>query len=187
MSLQFAILGLLEYKSMTGYDLKKIFDESINNFWAASLSQIYRELGTLENKGYLASVIQPQNDRPDKRIYNITEAGKTAFKEWIANFPQRVSKEARDEFTLRVFFGSHLSKEDLIKQFQRFKDEKLSDLEKTKSLNELSVKYTEEMQLFNNEELCWKFVLRRARLTLDMLIHWADECIEDLRSEEANQ
>lgn len=103
MSLQFAILGLLEYKSMTGYDLKKIFDESINNFWAASLSQIYRELGTLENKGYLASVIQPQNDRLDKRIYNITEAGKAAFKEWIVNFPQRVSKEARDEFTLRVF------------------------------------------------------------------------------------
>lgn len=60
-------------------------------------------------------------------------------------------------------------------------------MEKIKSLNEISVKYIEEMQLFNNEELCWKFVLRRARLTLDMLIYWADECIEDLRSEEANQ
>ena len=79
MSLQYAVLGLLSYRQMTGYDLKKMFDESINNFWAASLSQIYRELGALEGKGYLTSVIEPQDDRPDKRIYSITEAGRAAF------------------------------------------------------------------------------------------------------------
>lgn len=180
MSLQFALLGLLEYKSMTGYELKKLFDESINNFWAASLSQIYRELGALENKGYLSSVIQPQNDRPDRKIYSITEAGKTAFMEWIVNFPQRLSKETRDEFTLRIFFGSKLSKEDLIKQLRRFKEEKLGDLKEIESLNEISVKYAEEMNLFNNEVLYWKFVLRRAYLTVEMLINWADECITDL-------
>lgn len=183
MSLQFAILGLLEYKSMTGYDLKKIFDESINNFWAASLSQIYRELGTLENKSYVVSVVQLQRDRPDKKIYSITETGKAAFKEWLVNFPEKISKETRDEFTLRIFFGSNLSKKDLIKQFQRFKDEKLKNLEEIKSLNEISEKYTKEMKLFNDEELCWKFVLRRANLTLEMLIFWANECIENLEKQ----
>ena len=61
MSLPYAILGLLEYKPMTGYDLKKIFEESVVNFWAASQSQIYRELDLLEVKGYLKSVIEPQS------------------------------------------------------------------------------------------------------------------------------
>jgi DNA-binding PadR family transcriptional regulator len=185
MSLQYAILGLLKYKPMTGYDLKKMFNESISNFWAASLSQIYRELSTLENKGYLNFVIQLQNDRPDKKIYSITESGKAAFKEWIENFPEKVSKETRDEFTLRVFFGSNISKEDLLKELQRFKEETQRNLGEINNLNEISLKYKEEMKLINNEEIYWKFVLRRACLTLEMLICWADECIEDLKNQES--
>ncbi len=185
MSLQFAILGLLKYKPMTGYDLKKLFNESISNFWAASLSQIYRELSTLENNGYVDFVIQPQTDRPNKKIYKITETGKAAFKEWIENFPEKVSKETRDEFTLRVFFGSNIGKEALLKELKCFKEEKQSNLKGINNLTEISLKYKEEMKLNNNEEIYWKFVLRRARLTLEMLICWADECIEDLKNQES--
>lgn len=180
MSLQFAILGLLNYQSMTGYDLKKLFDESINNFWAASLSQIYRELGTLESKGYTTSVIQHQQDRPDKKIYSITENGKAAFKEWISNFPEKLSKETRDEFSLRVFFGSNVSKEQLIAQFRRFIQEKQDKLKVIQNLYQVSGKYADEMKLFSGEEKHWRFVLRRAVLTLEMLVGWATECMDEL-------
>lgn len=40
MSLSYGLLGLLNYFPMSGYDLKKIFDDSINFFWAAQTSQI---------------------------------------------------------------------------------------------------------------------------------------------------
>ena len=50
MSLSHAILGLLTYRPLTGYGLKKIFDKSISHVWAASLSQIYRELSALKKK-----------------------------------------------------------------------------------------------------------------------------------------
>lgn len=180
MSLQYAILGLLNYDSMTGYDIKKMFDESINNFWAASISQIYRELGTLEGKGYLTSVIQQQNDRPDKKIYSITDSGKAEFKSWIANFPEKLSKEKRDEFSLRIFFGSNLSKEELIKQFQHFIDEKQRSLDEVNCLYKISEQYVLKMKLFNNEEIYWRFILRRAHMTLETLISWAKECIEEL-------
>jgi DNA-binding PadR family transcriptional regulator len=183
MSLQYAILGLLSYKSMTGYDLKKMFDESVNNFWAASLSQIYRELGVLESKNYLTSVIQHQDDRPDKRVYSITETGRISFKNWITNFPEKLSKEKRDEFTLRIFFGSNLSCEELIVQFQRFIDEKKRSMDEIAKINEIAKKYSVEMNLKSSEEIYWKFVLKRARLTLEALIKWANECIEDLKNE----
>lgn len=185
MSLQFAILGLLNYKPMTGYDLKKMFDESINHFWAASLSQIYRELGTLESKAYTTSVIQHQQDRPDKKIYSITESGKAAFKEWLNHFPDKLSKETRDEFTLRIFFGSNLSKEQLTAQFRRFIQEKKDKLELIQNLYQISDAYAKDMKLFNGEELHWKLVLRRAVLTLEMLIGWANECIGELNEQEA--
>ncbi len=180
MSLQYAILGLLSYRPMTGYDLKKMFDDSINNFWAASLSQIYRELGALESKGYLVSEIEKQNDRPDKRIYDITGEGKAAFREWITNFPEKLSKEKRDEFTLRLFFGSNLSKQDLIVQFQRFLDEKQQQLKEIEYLRNMSDQYVRDMKLFNGEEIYWKLILRRAFLNLEASVKWANECLEEL-------
>ena len=45
MSLEHAILGFLTYRPMSGYDLKKFFDESVRHFWSAPQSQIYRTLG----------------------------------------------------------------------------------------------------------------------------------------------
>ena len=45
MSLTYGILGFLSYGSMTGYDLAKAFSCSVNFFWNAQTSQIYRELG----------------------------------------------------------------------------------------------------------------------------------------------
>ncbi len=50
MSLEYAILGFLNYHPYTGYDLKKIFDTSIRHFWPADQSQIYRTLARLTER-----------------------------------------------------------------------------------------------------------------------------------------
>ena len=48
------ILGLLNYGDMSGYEIKTIFQQSLNYFWTAQTSQIYRELQSLERRlGYL--------------------------------------------------------------------------------------------------------------------------------------
>ena len=36
MSLDHAILGFLSYEPMSGYDLKKLFDQSVAHFWPRS-------------------------------------------------------------------------------------------------------------------------------------------------------
>lgn len=182
MSLSFAILGLLTYGPRTGYDLKKIFDKSISNIWTASLSQIYRELSNLENKGHVLSTIHKQDDRPDKRIYTITEEGKNSFKEWLADFPEKLSSAQRDEFMLRIFFGSRLEKKELLKQFERFISQKstyltlLNEIEKNFSLcsNEFNVKSEKK------EELFWHLTIKRGQMTLETVIKWAEECITEL-------
>ena len=46
MSLDHAILGFLNYKPLSGYDLKKVFDSSVRHFWYADQSQIYRTLSS---------------------------------------------------------------------------------------------------------------------------------------------
>ena len=49
--LKHGILGLLNYGDMTGYEIKDVFEHSLNFFWTAQTSQIYRELQTIEKKG----------------------------------------------------------------------------------------------------------------------------------------
>ena len=68
MSLKYGILGLLNYGPTTGYDLDKTFKESLNFFWQAQTSQIYRTLDQLEKDGMLTSHIQAQEERPDRRL-----------------------------------------------------------------------------------------------------------------------
>jgi len=186
MSLSHGILGLLTYRPMTGYDLKKIFDRPISQVWSASLSQIYRELSILQKKGYVSSTVQKQEDRPDKRIYSITEQGKMVFQDWLSDFPENLSFPKRDEFMLRIFFGSKLEKEELIKQFRRFilqKQEYLGVLtEIEKNFKEYSTKFNVESE--EKEKIFWHFTIKRAIMSIEVLTKWAEECINELESRE---
>lgn len=76
MSLDHAILGFLNYHPYTGYDLKKIFDFSVQHFWSADQSQIYRTLNRLTDAGYVEMEKVAQEDRPDRKVYHITGAGR---------------------------------------------------------------------------------------------------------------
>ena len=84
MSLAFGILGFLNYKPMSGYDLVKAFESSLEFFWYAQSSHIYLELKKLEKKGYICGNTVIQSDRPNKRIFSITDTGREAFINWLS-------------------------------------------------------------------------------------------------------
>ncbi|MBQ2330081.1 MAG: PadR family transcriptional regulator, partial [Oscillospiraceae bacterium] len=69
--LKHGILGLLNYGSMTGYQVMEVFRDSLNFFWTAQTSQIYRELQNMEMKGWVESVFVPQSGKPDKKLYSL--------------------------------------------------------------------------------------------------------------------
>lgn len=178
MSLRSGILGLLSYGPKTGYSLKKEFDQSIGYLWTASLSQIYRELGTMEKKGYIRSSIEVQEDRPDKKVYTITDEGKSEFLRWLTDFPDNLSSVKRDDFMLRIFFGSQLKKGELIKQFERFIEQKKNYIE---LLNRLLASHEEKgIKTIGKDLIFWRFTAKRAVMTLETVIKWARECITEL-------
>ena len=65
--LKHGILGLLNYGDITGYEIKEVFERSLNYFWTAQTSQIYRELQTIEKKGWAKSTRIEQAGKPDKK------------------------------------------------------------------------------------------------------------------------
>lgn len=180
MSLRYAVLGLLNYSAMNGYDLSKMFEDSIDHFWHASMSQIYRELNTLEADGYLSSEVMQQQEKPNKRIYRITPEGKVEFERWLKDFPESPVKNTRDEFSLRLFFGASMETKDLIRELERFKAQKQQYLKEIDSLFTGSEEYARKLALFGSEDVYWRFILRKARLNLEAAVLWADECIAEL-------
>ena len=113
MSLAYAILGLLEEGPMTGYDLKTIwFDRTIAHFWSSDQAQIYRTLDKLAEQGWVESRIERQEDRPNRKVYNITETGRTEFKRWLGVLQPQAT--VRDAFMIQLFFGTQLSNQALV-------------------------------------------------------------------------
>jgi DNA-binding PadR family transcriptional regulator len=118
MSLDFAILGFLNYHPYTGYDLKKIFDTSIRHFWPADQSQIYRTLARLTERGFAQVEKVPQEDRPDRKVYHITDEGRTELLRWLAYPP--AMEEPRSAPLIQVFFAGQLSDEQILAKFEGF-------------------------------------------------------------------
>jgi DNA-binding PadR family transcriptional regulator len=118
MSLDYAILGFLNYHPYSGYDLKKIFDSSIRHFWPADQSQIYRTLTRLTENGWAEMEKIPQEDRPDRKVYHITVTGRAELRSWIAGLPQL--SEPRSAPLIQVFFSGQLSDEEILAKFKGY-------------------------------------------------------------------
>ncbi len=112
MSLQHAILGFLSYQPLSGYDLKKAFDRSVQYFWPANQSQIYRTLASLKVKGLIEQEVIERQDRLDLKLYHITTAGREELHRWLST-PFRKS-EARDPFQIQIYFAGEISDEELL-------------------------------------------------------------------------
>ncbi|WUH97614.1 PadR family transcriptional regulator [Spirillospora sp. NBC_00431] len=75
MALRHAVLAALLDGEYSGYQLAKIFDMSVSNFWHAVPQQLYSELSRLETEGLISGRQIIQHDRPNKRVYTVTRAG----------------------------------------------------------------------------------------------------------------
>src|SRR3569833_1946857 len=84
MALQHAILVALCEQAGSGYELARRFDRSIGYFWAATHQQIYRTLKSMEDDGLVCVTPVAQHGRPDKKVYAVTDAGRTELARWIA-------------------------------------------------------------------------------------------------------
>jgi DNA-binding PadR family transcriptional regulator len=84
MALEHALLVSLSERSASGLELTRRFDNSIGHFWTATHQQIYRVLGRMERDGWVRSEVVPQQGRPDKKVYDVTDPGRLELERWLA-------------------------------------------------------------------------------------------------------
>ena len=81
------LLGLLRHGEQSGYDLRKLVERSVGYYWAPAKTQIYPALPRFVEAGLATRRTVRQDDRPDKHLYSITDAGRRAVSDWIRTAP----------------------------------------------------------------------------------------------------
>jgi DNA-binding PadR family transcriptional regulator len=73
-------LGLLTRGDATGYEIRKQFEDGgYRHFADASFGSIYPALGRLTEDGLVSVREEPQEKRPDRKVYSITPAGRSCL------------------------------------------------------------------------------------------------------------
>ncbi|WP_219640154.1 PadR family transcriptional regulator [Cohnella sp. CFH 77786] len=129
------ILGLLHARPFTGYEIKHAFQAQFSYFFDASFGTIYPTLGKMEQLGYITKESIPQDNRPVKHVYSLTDKGREQFKNYLDS---PLEAEAfRSDFLVRLVFGEHQKPDIVIRMIEdniQAVRAKLSDLEEKKRL-----------------------------------------------------
>ncbi|BCL34151.1 PadR family transcriptional regulator [Nostoc sp. MS1] len=168
MSLAYVILGFLQKQDMTGYDLKtSCFDQCIAHLWPADQAQIYKTLDKLFEQGWINYHVEIQCDRPNRKVYTLTELGKTELVRWLKS-PQPLPT-VRDTLLVQLFFAAELPNAaiaNLLAQQLAAHYEKINDYEAIKLLSVDNEPATREQLI---HQLLWELVMRREQVYIDWL------------------
>lgn len=100
-------LGVLSRGEASGYEIKKQLEEGpLGQFCRAGFGSIYPALNVLGAKGWVTWSEFPQNGRPDKKIYRITESGRQAFRRALRRKP--AADRVHSEALFMIFFSGYL-------------------------------------------------------------------------------
>ena len=178
MSLVHAILGFLNYGPKTGYDLKRVFEVSVNYFWNARQSQIYQTLIGLEKRGWASVELVRQDDRPNRKEYSITEAGRAELRQWLGR--ARPEPPVRAPFLVQIFFSGELEDDEILAVLE----EKSQEMRETLELFEVGTvaQPTFAKEMPNREQFFWYLTLDYGIESIRMSLRWIESAIERIRN-----
>lgn len=128
------ILGILQIRPLTAYEIKKTLESTISHFYSTSYGSIHPALVKLETLKYISSKSFVENGR-GKKQYTICKSGKTYFYEWL-NEEISVSRVKEDSL-VRLFFFGMIDQEDrnrIVTSYVQEIEERIKTLKKLKKI-----------------------------------------------------
>ena len=96
-------LGVLAEHPMTGYEIKKLFEQQFRHFFVAGYGSIYPALAELARAGLVTVESVEQDGRPDKKVYRITASGREQLANELSTTEPR--HKVRSEFLALLYFA----------------------------------------------------------------------------------
>jgi PadR family transcriptional regulator AphA len=79
-SIRYLVLGLISQQRMSGYGIKRFLKSLSWLVGNPSFGSLYPTLHALREEGLVTVEVAPRQDRPPRKIYTITDAGKQALR-----------------------------------------------------------------------------------------------------------
>jgi len=95
------LLALLAKEPAHGYELRQALEQTFGQAYPApNIGQVYVTLQRLAHDGFVRSENVVQSNRPNKRVYELTQAGREALANWVAE-PSDAA-HVRDQFFMKL-------------------------------------------------------------------------------------
>jgi DNA-binding PadR family transcriptional regulator len=176
------VLGLLELgrppwmadgasaDEMTGWQIYEAAVDSLSRFWNITRSQIYLELARLAEAGLVAA--REERGPRDRRPYHITEAGRLAFRAWLAAW---AGEDPRDEqlrspLVLLVFFGDFLPPATLTRTLQEYRARHQRRVDRLRTMR----------TTLGGDHSLASATVQRGLAYQELMVRWIDGILEDL-------
>jgi DNA-binding PadR family transcriptional regulator len=161
------LLALLAKEPAHGYELKtqleRIFGEA---YPSPNIGQIYVTLQRLERDGLVRSQDVVQVTRPNKRVYELTDAGREALVSWIDRPSD--GPRVRDDFFMKLVLSEHTGASDRLGLINRQRRYYLSQM---RSLSELVAAADRRIP---------QLLIEGAMLHLQADLDWLQRCQEEM-------
>jgi PadR family transcriptional regulator AphA len=174
----YAILGMLTLKPMSGYDIRATIAESIAYFWTESYGQIYPTLKRLAKEKLVTRRSEQAGGRA-RHVYAITPAGQAALGEWLRQ--PATPRPPRSELLLKLFFGRQVEPVEAAAHLERFRQAQVV----ARAQYEVVERQLYEQHGGHPDLLYWLIALRYGQLETEAHGRWADEALQILAELEA--
>lgn len=179
MSLRHAILVVLLEQEGTGYEIAKQFDGTLGYFWQATHQQIYKELSKLADEGLVAFKEIAQPDKPTKKLYRVTPAGRAALLKWMRQPTE--PGIVKEPLLIKLFAGHLLKPGEMAAEMARERERHRAQLERYVSIEKNYFAHPKSMSKVHQFAY---YTLRNGIHYERGWLKWADEVIKELMDEE---
>jgi DNA-binding PadR family transcriptional regulator len=163
------LMALLAKEPAHGYELKQALEQIFGNAYPSpNIGQIYVTLGRLEKDGLVRVVDVEQSNRPNKKVYYLTAAGRESLDTWVDEPTE--GPRVRDDFFMKLVLAPMTGLADRMTLINRQRRHYLALI---RDLNEL----TERIDPENRVAL---LLVEGAMLHLQADLDWLERCQEDL-------
>lgn len=182
MDIEFAILGLLSWRSFSGYDLKKIIAESDLFYWSGNNNQIYNSLVHLHQLGLVTQQVQPQESLPAKKVYSISAAGQAELRQRLLAAPEL--PELHNHFMIQLAWAEALSDAELDALLGQYEEEIAVQLRMRLAAAEREQAANAAPHRSAREQLVWQKISAGLTDTYRRELAWVRDLRQSLREQQ---
>lgn len=172
---QFAVLGCLNIRPMSAYEVKQFMAKSTQYFWMEHEAQLYPTLKKLTIDQLVTAKEEAAQKGGVRVVYEITDKGLEAFRDWLNKKTE--AAPYRNEFLLKLFFGNEMDQSVLLERIKEYQ---------TEAQNNLSHLQTITQELANAPIKRQPYILATIKYGIHIMqaeIAWCEEVIQLTKGE----